>query len=202
MVLSNKKLKQKVRGELTESIAASEEAQNHSTKAKVSNDPDQNSLKFLLDSVTQKPRLSKREKRRGKILPFQESVDNLNASGDIIAQKENGEDGSEGVKKQKKRKREGKGGERMENGATANVEAKKSKNKKKNKKQKKKKSGNVELKKDMESVNGVSGEQSVAVSIKASERYTFKYFTYQFLNLGFLFMGCVLLISIVHIQFI
>lgn len=169
MVLSNKKLKQKIRVELAESIAASEEAQNHPTKAKVSNDPDQNSLKFLLDSVTQKPRLSKREKRREKILPFQESVENLNASGDVIDQKENGEDGSEGVKKQKKRKREGKGGERMENGALANVEAKKSKNKKKNKKQKKKKAGNVELKKDAESVNGVSGEQSVAVSIKASE---------------------------------
>ncbi|KAK6929301.1 Zinc finger, CCHC-type [Dillenia turbinata] len=79
MVLSNKKLKQKLRATLAESLV--------STATKIQNpnpnlsNPDSNSqpqsLKHLLISATQKPRLSKREKRRKSL--SSESVQTANA---------------------------------------------------------------------------------------------------------------------------
>ncbi|GMP22906.1 hypothetical protein CsSME_00000709 [Camellia sinensis var. sinensis] len=102
MVLSNKKLKQKLRVGLAESLTASE-ANNDSTKP----DPNsqiQDSFKSLLDSAAQKPRLSKREKRR-KTLSLHGPED-VNASGSGDLEKEIEEAGSAGVnEKKKKRKR-------------------------------------------------------------------------------------------------
>ncbi|XP_059628182.1 phragmoplastin interacting protein 1 [Cornus florida] len=109
MVLSNKKLKQKLRDVMVDSLAASE-AQTHRTNV-VSTDTDDpksqtpNSLKSLLDSATQKPRLSKREKRR-KPLPLQGTeVVGVSESGDT-EEKGNEKSGSYGASKRKKRKRE------------------------------------------------------------------------------------------------
>lgn len=54
MVLSNKKLKQRIRQDLVKSLSVSVAETN----------PQSQSLKLLLDSSSHKPRLSKREKRR------------------------------------------------------------------------------------------------------------------------------------------
>ncbi|CAE5991044.1 unnamed protein product [Arabidopsis arenosa] len=58
MVLSNKKLKQRIRQDLVKSLSVSVAETN----------PQSQSLKFLLDSSSHKPRLSKREKKMGLFL--------------------------------------------------------------------------------------------------------------------------------------
>jgi nucleolin len=73
MVLSNKKLKQKLRIEVAESLEKSVAGKDRSSDGPKEPDPNaqpQLSLKLLLDSASQRPRLSKREKRR-KVLPLQ-----------------------------------------------------------------------------------------------------------------------------------
>ncbi|GMP22908.1 hypothetical protein CsSME_00000709 [Camellia sinensis var. sinensis] len=187
MVLSNKKLKQKLRVGLAESLTASE-ANNDSTKP----DPNsqiQDSFKSLLDSAAQKPRLSKREKRR-KTLSLHGPED-VNASGSGDLEKEIEEAGSAGVnEKKKKRKRKvdedlersGSGDlekESEEGGFEVVNEKKKRTKKKKRKRDEELESGGLEMKKGKkveseqvkegeESANGES-EQGVIETIKAND---------------------------------
>ncbi|KAK9154234.1 hypothetical protein Sjap_001714 [Stephania japonica] len=153
MVLSNKKLKQKLRAALVESIAAKE-----STKPESKPPQQPTSLKELLGSGTQKPRLSKREKRRkADALPSQRPRTSIrpksentqketkqNASGEVL-------DGEiEGKEKKKKRKRDDFGGEVKKNEVSdskeGNLEVKSEKGKKKKQKPKYKKKKSEETK--------------------------------------------------------
>ncbi|KAM7492078.1 hypothetical protein LguiA_034999 [Lonicera macranthoides] len=166
MVLSNKKLKQKIRANLAESLAESE-SQNtptikDSTEADPPNSQTHHSLKSLLDSAIHKPRLSKREKKR-----TEKDSSILNTSGGV--QESNQESGPEGLEEKKKRKRDGDEGEGIENGDLEKLKNKKKKMKKKSKK-KTRKVGDGEVKNVVvESEGGKSGHQSVGGTTKASE---------------------------------
>ena len=131
MVLSNKKLKQKLRAELAQNQNNADVVVDAPTSSSCSH-----SLKTLLDSATHKPRFSKREKRR-KLGSLQHpQAETSPEAGDEVdgSKKENGSEGLSS-KKNKKRKR------KVEDGDVANGvlnDEKKSKNKNKNKKQKQK----------------------------------------------------------------
>ncbi|KAK6234158.1 hypothetical protein QUC31_006564 [Theobroma cacao] len=116
MVLSNKKLKQKLRAELLAKKVAEPDAD-------IKN-PDSNSeaqsVKSLLDSVTRKPRLSKREKRRQTLSFSKGSNKETEEKGEDVEEVE-----EEEKKKKKKRKRE------------EDVKEEKGRNKKETKKKKK-----------------------------------------------------------------
>ncbi|KAK2987781.1 hypothetical protein RJ640_030671 [Escallonia rubra] len=161
MVLSNKKLKEKLRAAaLAESVAAAE-AQNQP--------PIKSSTKIFTDlSEAHKPRVSKREKRREKTVSFQKSNGGVNGS--------EGVDKEQKGKKNKKRKREGEGdgdggeGDRTNGDSSKDLEANEAKKLKTKKNKKKKKSkGKKGEKKGVESGSGGSGEQSVAETIEATE---------------------------------
>ncbi|KAF8397539.1 hypothetical protein HHK36_016457 [Tetracentron sinense] len=166
MVLSNKKLKQKLRTAVAESLAETVAGNppHESAKQGVKSQSQSQSLKELLDSATQKPRLSKREKRR-KNPSLQGSKLDEGSNGDT--QKEHKEIGSEEIndkkKKKKKRKREDDGGQERDNGG-AELEEKKPKKKKgkKNKNRKKKNKG-------VEPGNVESKEEVVAETVKINE---------------------------------
>lgn len=121
MVLSNKKLKQKVRAAKAELLAASEsELKRNSTNVE---DPNPKSLKSLLDSVTQKPRLSKRDKRREKTLSSQEEEEGgppeqkkgkNKKRKRHESEKENGDLKTEKKPIKKKKKKKNKGKQRLE----------------------------------------------------------------------------------------
>ncbi|KAB1217950.1 hypothetical protein CJ030_MR3G014640 [Morella rubra] len=160
MVLSNKKLKQRLRAELVESLAnsvATTYPNNDGTTGPDPNTRSQLSLKNLLHSASQRPRLSKREKRR-KSLPFQvpEAVKGRSGSGNSEESKGDEEErkgdegekegGSEGLgekKKKRKRKREqrSKGRRVVFRGQWVVKDSKQSKKKKKKKKKKEEKEG-------------------------------------------------------------
>ncbi|TYH51448.1 hypothetical protein ES332_D10G275200v1 [Gossypium tomentosum] len=134
MVLSNKKLKQKIRAELL----AKRVAESETVKKKPDSNLEPQSQKLLLDSVTQKPRLSKREKRR-KSIPFligsnQEAEGKGKEGGEGEVQGNSEEDEN---KKKKKRKRE----EKVKEAKTTseNTESNNNSKKKKAKNKKKKK---------------------------------------------------------------
>lgn len=197
MVLSNKKLKQKLRDSLAESLTASEEALKDRTKSQP-----QHSLTSLLGSATRKPRLSKREKRRKhpslveKPIETTPSLQGLEVVKRVVeigdSDKENGkktkkrkidkaglesggsEDSVENVlakeTKKKKLKREEAGLESGGLGLVENGVTKKSKKKKKKKKKGKKKAANGEVKDCEKSANGAS-ELGGMESIMASDRY-------------------------------
>ncbi|GMI87088.1 phragmoplastin interacting protein 1 [Hibiscus trionum] len=135
MVLSNKKLKQKLRAELLAKRVSEPEPDEKN--------PDSNSephsLKSLLDSVTQKPRLSKREKRR-KNLPFPNgSNQETEENGMEVEEHEEKGNNEEGEKKKtKKRKREEKVKVKVKEGKTTSENKESIKNKKKKSKNKKK----------------------------------------------------------------
>lgn len=206
MVLSNKKLKQKLRAELAESLVASvakpESINNGSTKPDLSNQSQQpQSLKALLDSATQRPRLSKREKRR-KNLSLQ-GIEAVNYDGS----EEKKENGSEGlVGKKRKRKREGDGNEKdgvlgsEENGVvekSIEKQGKKKKTKRKKQKNRKKEAKNEEKKEAAEFGNE---EKIVTETIDKNERYfksdytniprlSFIVSTIIYFQIGFIFWG-------------
>ncbi|WOG96256.1 hypothetical protein DCAR_0415590 [Daucus carota subsp. sativus] len=183
MVLSNKKLKQKIRAQLTDSFISS------SQNAK-------QSFKSLLDSLTQKPRLSKRDKRR-VITSTDAQTENKenqeNGSGleaekkvkkrkrgeklglDGVENQENGV-GLEGGKVEKKRKRDGKVGldgiekkgiDGLENGVKEEKVKGKMKKKKKKKGKGKKKSEGVGVEKKV--VEVAKAEDRVAEVIKVTD---------------------------------
>ncbi|XP_077217232.1 phragmoplastin interacting protein 1 [Tasmannia lanceolata] len=162
MVLSNKRLKQKLRATLAESLTAKEAKKLPKDAAKVAVNSNFQSLKELLSSETQKPRLSKREKRRNN-LPF-EDLKAVQGSSD--KEKENKEIDlvSLNDKKKKKRKRNDEVDEKKGNDADESAEKKqkKSKNKEKKKKKNKKKKGT-------ESQNGESKVEGVVELVKIEE---------------------------------
>lgn len=164
MVLSNKKLKQKIRAQLTDSYISS------STNAK-------ESFKSLLDSLTQKPRLSKRDKRR--VISSSDAQTEIQENGlplKVVKKRKRevkddgkklGLDGLENGAKKKKRDEkdsvEKLGLDGLENGAEKDVKRKM----KKKKGKKKKKSEGVEKK----GVEVVKGEDRVAEVIKVNQRF-------------------------------
>ncbi|XP_071710699.1 phragmoplastin interacting protein 1 [Rutidosis leptorrhynchoides] len=150
MVLSNKKLKQKLRAQLAESLANSE---SQLTQPDPSHSQTHQSFKSLLNSATQKPILSKREIRRVKTPVLEKSSKLEDGDGKKESEKGN----RDGLSENKKRKREKDGVE------VKDLSEKKNKNKKKNNKKKK-----VEKKEEVVVVkeNGVSEEQGVVEAIQ------------------------------------
>lgn len=166
MVLSNKKLKQKLRAEF-----AKKSLSKDIDSTKPTNVETPNSVKQLIDSVTQKPRLSKREKRREILSSTQINGESFNAH-------------VENISKGKKRKRDKKGDENgggldgnvvkdqnnvVENGGgdmelsmKEGKAAMKKKKAKKNKKKKKKKSKSDKQENQAELPNEVLPQQIVA----------------------------------------
>ena len=163
MVLSNKKLKQKLRAALAESLVVSVAGTTDPTttdSTSTNPDPNPQSLENLLGSATQIPRLSKREKRR-KTLSLQgpELAGTSNQSEEKEANTEaltdDGNNTENKDKKKKKRKRDGE----VDDGEVGLEEnknkLKKKKNKKKKKKKKKQKSEGQN--KDVENEGGEKG---------------------------------------------
>ncbi|KAM2202430.1 hypothetical protein ACFX1R_002144 [Malus domestica] len=178
MVLSNRKLKQKLREKLAQSLVESVAKPKTEPTKDGSENPDPKStprsLKVLLDSATQKPRFSKREKRR-KILSLRgPEVVSVNGSGGNLGGNK-GEEGKrdmgsdeeeEDEKKKKKKKRRRKRDEGEKDGdlsAEENGVVKKECNKPKKKNKKKKKKRKTEAKTEEENKGGEleNGEQIV-----------------------------------------
>ncbi|XP_068315995.1 phragmoplastin interacting protein 1-like [Pyrus communis] len=181
MVLSNRKLKQKLREKLAQSIVESVGKPKTDPTNDGSENPDPKStprsLKVLLDSATQKPRLSKREKRR-KILSLRgPEVVSVNGSGGNLrgnkGEERKSDMGSdeeeEDEKKKKKKKRKRDEGEQdgdlsAEENGVGKKESKKPK--KKNKKKKRKTEAKTEEEnKGGELENGKQIVQETDVSI-------------------------------------
>ncbi|XP_062092727.1 phragmoplastin interacting protein 1 [Humulus lupulus] len=169
MVLSNKKLKQQLRAELAESLAASlaKPDSNNDGSANPNRgnhlQPQPQPLKVLLDSATQRTRLSKREKRRKTLSLLGPMAVNCDGSeenkrgGGGGGEEEIKESGSEGLgDKKKKRKREINADEKdgilgsEENGVDKSNEKKSNNKKKKKNKKKNKNKANANAKEEEE----------------------------------------------------
>ncbi|KAL9421963.1 hypothetical protein AB3S75_034270 [Citrus x aurantiifolia] len=98
MVLSNRKLKQKLRTEIAESLTSAERPDQ---------DPNSqgHSLKQLLNSVTQKPRLSKREKKRVRTQDSFEDAETVSSKNRVGNSKNVGEEENKEVGKTKKKRK-------------------------------------------------------------------------------------------------
>ncbi|KAK6152899.1 hypothetical protein DH2020_012538 [Rehmannia glutinosa] len=177
MVLSNKKLKQKLRAAKAELIVASE-AKNNLTDKNSANSRDLDSkasdyLRTILNPAALKPKLSKREKRRQKA-PKEKSdiIKNGEMSGDAEAKKQDASksDAVEVKKKKKKRKRDE--SEESENLKEKKPEQLKKRKKSKKKKKRKKKVENGKVKEEGVDKNrsGDTGEQLVAKTNESIER--------------------------------
>ncbi|KAK4416540.1 Nucleolin 2 [Sesamum alatum] len=175
MVLSNKKLKQKLRAAKAELIAASE-AQHNLTDKDSGNlrDPESKAsdpLKILVSSEAQRAKLSKRQKRRERAEQGSSEVSKHTViRGDAEGKTEDGLRSDDVDVKKKKRKRD-------ESEASENVKEKKQeqlnkKKKAKNKRKAKKKAGKRQLKEEVHEQNGneVSAEQLVAKACTSTER--------------------------------
>ncbi|XP_019192691.1 PREDICTED: nucleolin 1 [Ipomoea nil] len=162
MVLSNKKLKEKLRAAKAELLAEQQVSGGDP------NPKTEESLKTILKSVAQKPKLSKREKRREKVQSLLEisasitEVGGESGSGDVKGEKEGG--GSEERNKRKRKRGDKDGLESGQEVKTAEKNTKKKKKKKLQKKSKGKKEGNEELKEGVK-----NGEEGVSQAIQASE---------------------------------
>lgn len=184
MVLSNKKLKQKLRAIKTALLADSEvqirhhEGSNSTNPEKPTFSTAQESLKTLLDSVAQKPRLSKREKLRKKSLQLQESGEILKIDGgaDNQGKKEaESQTGFEDNKKKKKRKRGDENGLETDGVKKVTEKKKKAKKRKKNKNKKgKKKLENAQVKENLEIGNAECINQGLNQTAIFGERYVNK----------------------------
>ncbi|KAG8384038.1 hypothetical protein BUALT_Bualt04G0076500 [Buddleja alternifolia] len=175
MVLSNKKLKQKVRAAKAELIAASEAQSNFTDKdsenSRISNSKTSTSVNILLNPEDQRPTLSKREKRRQKAgQEDSEIIKHREINGDPEAKKEDEMKSQDVDVKKKKRKRN-------ETEASENVKEKKPeqlKKKKKTKKKKKakKKAENRQAKEEGDEQNAGedSGEQLAAKAYETTDR--------------------------------
>lgn len=169
MVLSNKKLKQRIRAQLAESLAKSE---SQAIQSDLNDSQTHQSFKSLLNSATQKPKLSKREKRRVKIPSLQGSSELQNHENGV--EERESEEGSGGLKKNKKRKREKDGVEvkdvDKEDNEVKDLSEKKSSKKKKKKKNKKKKV----VKKEEEGLQKANGGSEEIVVAEAIQTHTCK----------------------------
>ncbi|KAL2241363.1 UNVERIFIED_CONTAM: Nucleolin 2 [Sesamum indicum] len=173
MVLSNKKLKQKLRAAKAELIAASEAQHNLTDKGSGNlRDPESKAsdpLKIL--SEAQRTKLSKRQKRRERAEQRSSEISKHRDMGDDAEGKtEDGLRSDDADVKKKKRKRD-------ESEASENVKEKKQeqlnkKKKAKNKRKAKKKAGKRQLKEEVREQNGseVSAEQLVAKACTSTER--------------------------------
>ncbi|KAL0343313.1 UNVERIFIED_CONTAM: protein gar2 [Sesamum angustifolium] len=172
MVLSNKKLKQKLRAAKAEIIAASE-AQHNLTDKDSGNlrDPESKAsdpLKIL--SEAQRAKLSKRQKRRERSEQRSSEINkHREIGGDTEEKTEDGLRSDDVDVKKKKRKRD-------ESEASENVKEKKQeqlnkKKKAKNKRKAKKKAGKRQLKAEVREQNGseVSAEQLIAKACTTTE---------------------------------
>ncbi|XP_051126998.1 phragmoplastin interacting protein 1 isoform X2 [Andrographis paniculata] len=140
MVLSNKKLKQKLRAAKAELLAAGEAQKN--TKLGSTDTKELQSLKILMNTEAKKPVLSKREKQRQKAENNPEVVKQKQTAGGRVEEKNRTELKSDGEVKRKKRKRdESEAVEKVKEINPAQV-----KKKKKKTKNKKKPKNNVESK--------------------------------------------------------
>ncbi|CAO2826154.1 unnamed protein product [Amaranthus hypochondriacus] len=160
MVLSNKKLKQKLRAEFVKASLSKDTDSTNTTNVET---PNSNSLKQLIDFVTQKPRLSKRDKRR-EILSSTHSNDNISKGKKRKRDKkgdENGEKLDGNVVKDQNNVVENGGGD-MELSLKEGKAAMKKKKAKKNKKKKKKKSKSDKQENQAELPNEVLPQQIVA----------------------------------------
>lgn len=123
MVLSNKKLKQKLKAALAESLSKNESNSdlNHAKHINPDQDSQPQSLKQLLGSATQRPRLSKREKRRksrslgGGVDGGEKEVEGVEERREKSSFEEVGNGGDE--RKEEKRKKKRKIDEGTENGS-------------------------------------------------------------------------------------
>lgn len=154
MVLSNKKLKQKLRQDLVKNLSVSVAETNPESVSSLQSQ----SLKNLLDSASHKPRLTKREKRR--------KVDTL-TRGDEPNEVE-GDAEKPDEENPKKRKRDdtvedkvGEEGGEGEEGTKKGEESQKKKPKKKKQKKKKKRKANKTPK--------MADEEKVEDKVKAEE---------------------------------
>lgn len=176
MVLSNKKLKQQLRAKFAEISVSKDPDSNNPKKPET---PE--SLKQLLNSATQKPNLSKREKRRENFTSLRNSGENkdTHVEGNSRGKKrrrekmgvedagklevEVGENGGQIQKvKKKEKKKEKKSGGDVKLGVKESSDLKKKEKeavKKKNKKKKKKK---AKIEKQFEVENGGVSDQIVA----------------------------------------
>ncbi|XP_073065413.1 phragmoplastin interacting protein 1 [Primulina eburnea] len=146
MVLSNKKLKQKLRAAKVELVVESEARNKDAEKFRALNSELPDSTKMIFNTESHKPTLSKREKRRQKVhensdvLKHIEVVDGTDREKDVELKSDNME-----VKMKKKRKRD----EDKVKRDVENNKAEKLKKKKKSKNKKKPtKSGNNPVKED------------------------------------------------------
>lgn len=157
MVLSNKKLKQKLRAEVTESLVAKTDPNSDGTSNPESNSQS-HSFRDLLGSASQRPILSKREKRR-KIhaLGGSDVASNGNSEEKKTVQKkgepkpsENFPDKKKGKQKKRKRDEDEKDGVAAsdENGVVMEKMNKNNHNKKKKKKKNKKKQKKAKTEKE------------------------------------------------------
>ncbi|BBN69471.1 phragmoplastin interacting protein 1, partial [Prunus dulcis] len=178
MVLSNRRLKQKLRETLAQSLLESVAKTDPQTDGSENADPNSEpqSLKVLLDSATQKPRLSKREKRR-KLLALRgsEAVSGSGTGGNFEENKgeeDKGEVESEdlGDEKEEKKKKKRKRDEEEKNGVLSSEEnevvkeeAKRPKKKNKKKKKKKNKKRKKEAKNEEEKKDGELGSEEQSV---------------------------------------
>ncbi|KAF9674782.1 hypothetical protein SADUNF_Sadunf10G0162700 [Salix dunnii] len=189
MVLSNKKLKQKLRTVKAESLVSKESSgpERDSKKGSLGNPELNSQLQELLEAANQRQRLSKREKRRKTQSAQGVGSENKSQDGDngeedkkieeiregvFLAGEDGGGGSSEKKIKRKKRKRKREEGESEEKGLEEDgevKEAKKAKKKKKKKKIKKKKKAKTEEEKAGGEAEGVAEAEKVAVESKISE---------------------------------
>lgn len=174
MVLSNKKLKQKLRAAKAELIVASEaqnKADNNSKSFQGLDSETAESLRTILNPDAQKPKLSKREKLRQKV---HKATSDITKNGEMSDDAKENKEGSKSdvveVKEKKKRKRDE--SESPESVMEKKPQQKKKKNTKKKKKPKKKVE-DVKVKeeevKQMETA--ATGEQLAAKTDESSDRY-------------------------------
>ncbi|OAY72130.1 protein gar2 [Ananas comosus] len=160
MVLSHKKLKQKLRSLLAHSAAGESEGPREDDAAKEEIDQQVESIKELLGSKSRGSKPSKRPRRKKKPLPSsEESKSSEGDEGISEGVKENG--GGVGVEEEKK------SGKRKREEVDGDKEPKKKKKKKKKLKEKqKKKDKNTEkekMRKGEEDEKGVEGNEKVVV---------------------------------------
>ncbi|KAL6507559.1 hypothetical protein OROGR_023754 [Orobanche gracilis] len=174
MVLSNKKLKEKLRAVKAEVVVATEAVNNltdrNSRNSHCLDFKASHALITTLKLEAQTSKLSKREKLRRKAQKENsEIIKNGEMSGDAEVQKRNGsKSDAEEVKRKKKRKRD-------ESDASENVKEKKpmqmkKKKKKKNKNKKKADNGKVREEGVEQRGSGATGEQLVAMLNESAER--------------------------------
>ncbi|KAG2328933.1 hypothetical protein Bca4012_021449 [Brassica carinata] len=164
MVLSNKKLKQKLREELVKTLSVSVAETNQESVSSLQSQ----SLKNLLDSASHKPRLSKREIRR-KVDTLKRGDEPNEVEGDTEKGSVEKTDEKNGKKRKRDNTVEGKVSEEGEEGIKKEEEPQKKKNKKKQKKKKKRKTNKTPKKADEDKVEDKVKAEETQVETESKE---------------------------------